>query len=192
MGSVNPATEMLWLIFLALWVAASLLAKQNVRSWALWRGIATRAAVVCGTVLLFDVPFMQRFGLYAQETLAIGTNPAIITIGVALCAFGLLIALWARVHLGKNWGAPLSLRRNHELVTSGPYRLARHPIYAGILVALFGSGLAEGVVSMAIFVAFSAYFAYCAKLEDRMMAREFPDVYHTYADRTKMLVPYLL
>ena len=48
---------------------------------------------------------------------------------------GLGFAIWARVHIGRNWGTPMTQRDDPELVTSGPYRFVRHPIYSGILVA---------------------------------------------------------
>jgi hypothetical protein len=53
-----------------------------------------------------------------------------------------VIAVWARVYLGRNWGQPQTLQNDHELVTSGPYHLVRHPIYTGIVLALFGTALA--------------------------------------------------
>jgi protein-S-isoprenylcysteine O-methyltransferase Ste14 len=44
---------------------------------------------------------------------------------------GLGFAIWARVHIGRNWGTPMTQKDEPELVTSGPYHLVRHPIYSG-------------------------------------------------------------
>jgi hypothetical protein len=51
-------------------------------------------------------------------------------------------AIWARVHIGRNWGTPMTQKDQPELVTSGPYHLVRHPIYSGILVASVGTAVA--------------------------------------------------
>jgi len=60
-------------------------------------------------------------------------------VGVALCALGIGLAIWARTYLGRNWGMPMSRKENPELVTSGPYAYVRHPIYTGLLIAMLGS-----------------------------------------------------
>jgi protein-S-isoprenylcysteine O-methyltransferase Ste14 len=52
---------------------------------------------------------------------------AVITVG------GVLFAIWAREHLGRNWSDSVTIKQEHELITSGPYALVRHPIYIGIL-----------------------------------------------------------
>jgi protein-S-isoprenylcysteine O-methyltransferase Ste14 len=59
-------------------------------------------------------------------------------IGAVLFACGIALAVWARLHLGRNWGMPMTQRAEPELVTSGPYRFVRHPIYSGLLTAMLG------------------------------------------------------
>src|SRR3954447_20680156 len=49
---------------------------------------------------------------------------------------GIALAIWARSHLGSNWSARVSIRAGHELIQSGPYRLIRHPIYTGMILAV--------------------------------------------------------
>jgi protein-S-isoprenylcysteine O-methyltransferase Ste14 len=60
-------------------------------------------------------------------------------IGALVFACGIALAVWARLHLGRNWGMPMTQRAEPELVTSGPYRFVRHPIYTGLLTALLGT-----------------------------------------------------
>jgi len=61
--------------------------------------------------------------------------------GAALVAIGLIFAGWARAHLAGNWSGTVTLKQDHSLTRSGPYRLARHPIYTGLLLAILGSAL---------------------------------------------------
>jgi len=103
---------------------------------------------------------------------------------------GIAFAIWARVHLGKNWGMPMSLREGHALVTSGPYRLVRHPIYTGAIAAMLGSALVSPIWSV-IFVLFTAYFVYSATREEKMMVQQFGETYRAYQARSKMLIPFI-
>ncbi len=56
-------------------------------------------------------------------------------VGLVLLAVGLGLALWARVHIRRNWGTPMKQKDEPEMVTGGPYRPVRHPIYSVILLA---------------------------------------------------------
>ena len=80
---------------------------------------------------------------------------------------GLALAVWARIYLGRNWGMPMSERAEPELVTSGPYRFVRHPIYSGILLAVLGSALCTTLFWLAALVLLGAYFIYSARVEER-------------------------
>ena len=53
-------------------------------------------------------------------------------------------AIWARAHLGKYWSGDVTIRQEHRLIRSGPYKFIRHPIYSGMLLALVGTVLVIG------------------------------------------------
>ena len=55
---------------------------------------------------------------------------------------GLLFAVWAREHLGSNWSRSVTIKQGHELITTGPYAVVRHPIYTGILAGHLGTAIA--------------------------------------------------
>ena len=64
-------------------------------------------------------------------------------LGATLCVIGVGCAIWARACLGRNRGPPMSVKVNPVLVANGPYAYLRHPIYAGLWLALLGSAIAQ-------------------------------------------------
>ena len=113
--------------------------------------------------------------------------------GAVLTLGGLLFTVWARVHLGRNWSGIITVKQGHELITSGPYRVVRHPIYSGLLLAFMGSALArakwQGVLAVVLVV-----WALWRKLriEERWMRKEFGSRYQEYARCVAALVPFFL
>ena len=126
-----------------------------------------------------------------SETIGINSDPWRAGLGLFLFALGLGLAIWARVHIGRNWGTPMSQKDEPELVTSGPYRLVRHPIYTGILVAGVGTAVALSWLWLIAVVLAGVYFAYSATVEERYLTEQFPDAYPTYRRTTKMLLPFI-
>jgi protein-S-isoprenylcysteine O-methyltransferase Ste14 len=116
-------------------------------------------------------------------------DPVLWGVGLAIWVLGLGLAVWARIYLGRNWGMPTSTRENPELVTSGPYRAIRHPIYTGILPAMIGSAIAVSVWCLIAVALIGGYFIYSAFVEERNMTRLFPGAYPEYQQSTKMLIP---
>jgi protein-S-isoprenylcysteine O-methyltransferase Ste14 len=86
----------------------------------------------------------------------------------------------------------MSQKDEPELVTSGPYRLVRHPIYSGLLAGLLGTALVTNLIGLIIAAILTAYFYYCASVEERDLTATFPTAYPAYQARTKMLIPFLL
>jgi protein-S-isoprenylcysteine O-methyltransferase Ste14 len=119
-------------------------------------------------------------------------SPVLGVIGAVLFACGLALAIWARIHLGRNWGMPMTQRVEPELVTSGPYRFVRHPIYSGLLLGVVGTALATNFLGLAIAVILCAYFYYAATVEEKNLVVAFPTAYPAYREHTKKLIPFLL
>jgi protein-S-isoprenylcysteine O-methyltransferase Ste14 len=119
-------------------------------------------------------------------------NPWLQGIGLALFVLGLALAVWARIYLGRNWGMPMSEKVDPELVTTGPYKFIRNPIYSGIILATVGTAIAVSLYWLIAVVLLGAYFLYSAVMEGRYMAERFPDTYPRYKKSTKMLIPFIL
>lgn len=65
-------------------------------------------------------------------------------VGIAMTVAGVVIRQWAILTLGPLFTRQVRIQEGHTVVTNGPYRLVRHPSYAGGLLSDFGLGLALG------------------------------------------------
>jgi protein-S-isoprenylcysteine O-methyltransferase Ste14 len=180
MHALQTALAIAWLVFWVGWLVAALGAKKG-RGGA--RQIPLRGLAALAVILIFRV---FRGGGLEVHSLVLGV------IGVAVFATGIALAIWARVYLGRNWGMPTSQKADPELVTSGPYRFVRHPIYSGLLVGVLGTVLATNLIGLIIVGVLGAYFYYSASVEERNLTATFPTTYPAYRDRTKMLIPFVL
>jgi protein-S-isoprenylcysteine O-methyltransferase Ste14 len=140
-------------------------------------------------VIFVVVILLIRLGVFRGHGVA--SDPWRAAVGLVLFAAGLLFAIWARIHIGRNWGTPMTQKEEPELVTSGPYRLVRHPIYSGILVAGTGTALALDWFWLTVVALAGIYIIYAATAEERYLSEQFPDTYARYKRSTKMLVPFV-
>jgi protein-S-isoprenylcysteine O-methyltransferase Ste14 len=179
----------IWPIFWIYWVIAAFGSKRNIGS-ALIRFSGFRLIIFVVVIVVFHFSLLPDSSL-GNNHLTNNTG-IIVDIGFVLFLAGLLLALWARLYLGKNWGMPMTKKQSPELVTSGPYRFIRHPIYTGVLCAILGTALATNLDWLAVLVLVGAYFIYSATVEERNMTEEFPKAYPDYKKKTKMLLPFIL
>jgi protein-S-isoprenylcysteine O-methyltransferase Ste14 len=87
---------------------------------------------------------------------------------------------------------PMTQKAEPELVTSGPYRFVRHPIYSGLLLGVLGTALVTNLIGLIIFAVLAGYFYYSAAVEEKNLTAAFPTAYPAYQARTKMLIPLVL
>lgn len=170
-----------WGAFWLYWLVAAFSMKRGRVRWSL--ELRIRAVIVVIVVVLVRLGVLRDHGL--------NTDPWRAGFGLFLFPLGLGFAIWARLHLGRNWGTPMSQKDEPQLVTSGPYHLVRHPIYSGILTAGVGTALALNWVWLVAVALAATYFIYSAKMEERYMAEQFPDTYPGYKRSTKMLLPFV-
>lgn len=184
MHAIDIVILVIWVTFWLYWLAAATRAKtaRRTRS-ATSRFLFTRLVVIVAVVaLLHDRVFPNGW-----------TNHRLVpgVIGLVVVLMGLGFAVWARLHLGVNWGQPMSEKVSPELVTSGPYRYVRHPIYTGLILAGIGTTIAVGLVWLPVTAVAGAFFIYSATVEERNLERLFPDTYPAYKRSTKMLIPFV-
>jgi protein-S-isoprenylcysteine O-methyltransferase Ste14 len=181
--------ESVWLLVGICWLVAALWAKPVARRERLLTRVVHLAIMTVACVLLFSRS--ARVGVLGARLLpeSAGIGWAGLCLTVAGCAF----AVWARAWLGRNWSATVTRKQDHELVRSGPYAVVRHPICAGLLLAILATALALGEVRglVALALAFVGWFTK-ARTEERFLVEEFGDPYLRYRREVKQLIPFVL
>jgi len=179
----------LWLAWFAYWMVAARDVKATRRRESAATFLLNRVFVIIGALLLFfpDPPLhwlAQRF---------IPPGIAAYGLGLIMVAIGLGFAVWARVYLGRNWSATVTVKQDHELVRSGPYALVRHPIYSGILFALVGTAVAIGEWrGLLAFAAIAVGFLFKIGAEERFMGETFGEQYARYRAEVPALIPFVV
>jgi protein-S-isoprenylcysteine O-methyltransferase Ste14 len=177
-----------WIAFLVYWRIKAAGTKTTQRSEPAASGILRALAFLVVIVLLsttrIPLPWLYR------QLWPSGIWP--FWIGAAVTVAGLLFAVWARQHLGTNWSHAVTVKQGHELITTGPYALVRHPIYTGILTGFLGTAIALSQVRGVIgFVLIFAVLWAKLRMEEEWMRSQFGETYATYAHQTAALLPYL-
>jgi protein-S-isoprenylcysteine O-methyltransferase Ste14 len=180
MHALRIAIAITWGVFWIYWLLSAFGAKESIAGR---RRIPLSGAPVAAAFVIVRV--------FHGGSLAV-SSPVLGVIGAAMFASGLIVAVWARIHLGRNWGMPMTQRAEPELVTSGPYRFVRHPIYSGLLLGLVGTALATDPLGLILAVLLGAYFYYSASVEERNLLATIPRAYPPYRTATKMLIPFVL
>jgi protein-S-isoprenylcysteine O-methyltransferase Ste14 len=122
----------------------------------------------------------------------IQSSPTLHLSGFLVAVLGLCIAIWARITLGKNWSSRVTFKEKHELITTGPYRWVRHPIYTGITTMCLGTAIYFGVlIGFIAMIFFFLSFWIKSKQEEALMIKHFPKEYKNYKKNTKAIIPFI-
>lgn len=127
-----------WVVFVAYWLFSALDTRRTlVREPFVWR-YGVMLLEVAGFVLLFsDAANIGFIGLHVVHR-----SYALTIVGIAFTWIGIVLAIWARRHLGQYWSGRITLKEDHKLIRTGPYTYFRHPIYSGLDLAAIGGALA--------------------------------------------------
>ena len=140
------------------------------------------------------------FGLFFAFLAAFTGNaegPAALVLalcGCLLAVAGAALVLWSRAELGSAWSLVPTADQGAGLVTTGPYRLVRHPIYLGLSMLALGEALAFSSWPAVVLVlsAIVPTFLWRTWAEERLLTDMFGEHYAHYRKQTKMIIPYLL
>jgi protein-S-isoprenylcysteine O-methyltransferase Ste14 len=132
--------------------------------------------------------FIQFASVYRPEWLQVTDYPVIGLMGIALGILGVFVEIWAVWHLRFAFATEPAARR---LVTSGPYRLARHPIYLGGCLAYLGMFMSRPTVPLALALALWAVcIHFRMRYEEAILSEAFPQEYGDYRRRVGALLPW--
>lgn len=143
------------------------------------------------TILLFGalifVPFADRrsIGVFAS-------TPFMRWIGVGVATLGMSVIFWSGLALGRLYSPEVTLQKEHQLITDGPYRYIRHPRYLG--GALQGVGLSllfRSWIGLALTFAFVLIILFRIRDEEVMMREAFGSVWTAYCKRSWRVLPFL-
>jgi len=177
----------LWLFWALYWFIAAQSAKPVERR----ESAASRAAHVVPLAIAAWLLISPRLPKVLAYHWLVATSAWQLVGSVAVLS-GIAIAVWARRVLGRNWSGSVTVKQEHELIVAGPYRIVRHPIYTGLLLALAGTALARGnVAGVLAFVIATAALWRKLRLEEQWMRETFGAGYANYAAVVPALVPFV-
>jgi protein-S-isoprenylcysteine O-methyltransferase Ste14 len=182
---VSPAL-ILWIIFSVYWTIASRNSSPTRSSESkLSTGLHQISLNAALLLLFWQAPGLTGWFLPRQFHF-------LVAVGAIIQAAFILLAVWARRHLGRNWSGEVRIAVDHQLVRTGPYRLLRHPIYTAMLGMFLGTAIASSqyhaLLGLAILVV-----AYLRKtrLEEQILRQTFGTEFDAYRRDTWALVPLL-
>ncbi len=187
---LSPLTliHSVWLLWLGAWILSGIRTKRVRQPEPIGIHLLYAPLTLLGALLLFSPTLdpvwpSRRF---------LPPSPLASLAGLALVLSGLALTAWARIVLGGNWSARVVLKHDHQLIRSGPYARLRHPIYTGLIAAVFGTALAAGFWhSLAGAALVALGMAWKARCEEALLIRHFGDAFLEHRRSTGFLFPRL-
>ena len=172
----------LWVVWFVTWWAAAIWSDRAVKGPGARPQLLYNLFTISGALLLFAVRSTERLWHLPRPV-------QWSTLGLA--AAGFLFAWWARIHLGRFWARNVSRKADHRVIDTGPYRLVRHPIYTGIILATAATAILEATaIAWAGVAVMTCGWYLKARLEERFLNGELGEAYAAYAARVPMLIPF--
>lgn len=168
------------------WAIGALRVKRTKSS----ESVLMRALTIIPMLLAFELLFSDRLHLALLQSRFVPAEPWIQWSGFAINCAGAALAIWARYCLGQYWSGLVTIKENHRVIRSGPYRFIRHPIYAGILLGCIGTAVVFGEWRglLGVLVIYVTH-TWKASREEAMLTAELGTEYTEYSRRTGALLP---
>jgi protein-S-isoprenylcysteine O-methyltransferase Ste14 len=178
--------ELAWVVFALYWLFASFARKETQTS----EPYSRRIVHIAFMAMAFYLVYRDTLPIPILRTRIWPDRLWIAQLGAALTALGIAFAIWARNHIGRNWSGRVTIKRDHELIRTGPYAHIRHPIYTGLLLAALGTGIALGEYrAFPVVLVIAVGFAYKAKSEEKLLAEHFGPAFEEHKRHTGFFLP---
>jgi len=143
---------------------------------------------------------LAAFGLFLVSLLIFSgssegfTALVLASSGSLLAVVGVVVVLRSRAELGAAWSLVPMADQSTGIITTGPYRLVRHPIYSGLALLATGEALAFGnwAALLIVLCGIVPSFAWRARAEETLLIRTFGESYVLYRKQTRMIIPHVL
>jgi protein-S-isoprenylcysteine O-methyltransferase Ste14 len=113
-------------------------------------------------------------------------------LGAGLCGIGYFLIFWSGLALGRQYSAEVTIQKDHQLITSGPYHLIRHPRYLGILLVAFGLTLLFHTwLGLAVTALAKGLILFRIQDEEDLMHSHFGKAWEEYCQHSWRLVPHV-
>ncbi|MGH8261553.1 MAG: methyltransferase family protein [Steroidobacteraceae bacterium] len=177
----------LWLAWALSWLAAAGWSARTDKRVGLRGELSYRIVLVIGAIALFPRAHGYTGPLRIWR---VTLDQAWVCAAVIVCGFA--FCWWARLHLGRLWSGSVTKKADHHVVDTGPYAIVRHPIYTGLLLAIYATAAAKGTVwGLAGAAIITVGIWMKARLEEGWLRQELdPGAYDRYRRRVPMLVPF--
>ncbi|MFL6374018.1 MAG: methyltransferase family protein [Pyrinomonadaceae bacterium] len=179
-----------WIVFAATFLLRERPAKtkDTVSAPKSWLGIVLQGVAYLPVWALERRPVFSPF-IDSLYILNIGFQLAAAALAIA-CVYLTMLAIR---ELGKQWSLEARLVEDHDLVTTGPYSLVRHPIYTAMLGLLIATGVVLShwlVVPVAVFIFLVGTFIRTS-FEERLLSDAFGEKFAEWRSRVPALIPFL-
>jgi protein-S-isoprenylcysteine O-methyltransferase Ste14 len=176
-----------WAAWVVYWLVMAFANKRTVERGGFIAYRLVAGIVIVGLVAAGRLLHVSSHSQLWQTPLGLG----VVTDCIVLA--GAAFTVWARITLGRNWSAEVTFKQDHELIESGPYALARHPIYTGLILMALGTAINyRRAIGFGLFVALCAGLWWKARQEERIMSRHFPSAYAEYKAHVSAVIPFVL
>jgi protein-S-isoprenylcysteine O-methyltransferase Ste14 len=186
--SASSICGYLWIAWWLTWLVWAFQSKKTIQRESVASAISYRLVAMLGIYFLLSA---WGFGSW-MRTAILPYRAWIGGLGIAITALGFALTFWSRFLLGRNWSGNVTVKAGHELIRTGPYRLVRHPIYTGIIIALAGTAIAQdqwrGIVAVLLL-----WLSFTIKRlrEEQFMQQTFGPQYVEYCETTGAIFPHL-
>jgi protein-S-isoprenylcysteine O-methyltransferase Ste14 len=190
MSGAPPVVHWVLVVTAAIWVLLELRqsvahrpegVKANWGSEALFRLVLGLGALVAGMLSSLEPSAKIRPVAFA------------VSFGLVLFWGGIALRLWSFRTLGRYFTVTVQTSSDQPVITNGPYRVIRHPSYAGLLLVIMAAGLFIGNwwSLLSLTVATASGLAFRIRVEERALMQNLGANYRSYASTHKRLVPFV-
>jgi protein-S-isoprenylcysteine O-methyltransferase Ste14 len=187
MSNINflQLTSYAWLVLILYWLFAGMSTKITVKKETSVNRIAYVVLMLLAFALVYESRL--RIGFLGQKFMW----PNIYTqlVGLIINLAGVCLAIAARWKLGENWSGRVTVKKDHELVQTGPYTITRHPIYTGIYFGLAGAVIIQGEIRGLIALAILFIALHLKMLKEEEFMKQLFSGYTEYSKKTKRFIP---